>query len=152
VLEFSLREALQLADSDIGPEHLLLGLVDEREGVGASILVNLGADISRVRQVVLMQMADVTSEELDQEAESERRHIVEGLLRGIDEIDDVNRAVRNCPDRISALQVLTSLPFEYTEVQARHVLALRVESLVTNRGQALRDELHNLESKGGDGD
>jgi ATP-dependent Clp protease ATP-binding subunit ClpA len=56
VLELSLREALQLGHSYIGTEHLLLGLVREGEGVGATVLVGLGADQSSVRQRVLLLM------------------------------------------------------------------------------------------------
>jgi hypothetical protein len=52
VLELSLREALQLGHNYIGTEHLLLGLVREGEGVAAQVLVNLGADLARVRQRV----------------------------------------------------------------------------------------------------
>ena len=53
VLELSLREAMQLGHNYIGTEHLLLGLVREGEGVGAQVLVSLGADLSRVRQEVI---------------------------------------------------------------------------------------------------
>ena len=53
VLELALREALQLGHNYIGPEHLLLGLVREGEGVGAQVLVKLGAEPSRVRQEVM---------------------------------------------------------------------------------------------------
>jgi ATP-dependent Clp protease ATP-binding subunit ClpC len=52
VLELSLREALQLNHSYIGTEHILLGLVREGEGVAATVLVGLGADLPRVRQEV----------------------------------------------------------------------------------------------------
>ena len=52
VLELSLREALQLNHSYIGTEHILLGLVREGEGVAATVLVSLGADLSRIRQEV----------------------------------------------------------------------------------------------------
>jgi ATP-dependent Clp protease ATP-binding subunit ClpC len=52
VLELSLREALQLGHNYIGTEHILLGLIREGEGVGALVLVKLGADHSRVRQTV----------------------------------------------------------------------------------------------------
>ncbi len=58
VLVLALQEALQLGDSYISTEHLLLGLVQEGEGVGAQVLVSLGADLSRVRQ----QVADLLSE------------------------------------------------------------------------------------------
>jgi ATP-dependent Clp protease ATP-binding subunit ClpC len=52
VLELALREALQLNHSYIGTEHILLGLVREGEGVAATLLVSLGADLPRVRQEV----------------------------------------------------------------------------------------------------
>ena len=53
VLELSLREALQLGHNYIGPEHMLLGLVREGEGVAATVLQILGADLARVRQQVI---------------------------------------------------------------------------------------------------
>ena len=52
-LELSLREALQLGHNYIGTEHLLLGLVRESEGVAATVLSALGADLARVRATVL---------------------------------------------------------------------------------------------------
>jgi ATP-dependent Clp protease ATP-binding subunit ClpC len=57
VLELALREALQLNHSYIGTEHILLGLVREGEGVAATVLVSLGADLGRVRQEVNKLMA-----------------------------------------------------------------------------------------------
>ena len=57
VLELSLREALQLGHSYIGTEHMLLGLVREGEGVAATVLVSLGADLGRVRQQVIQLMS-----------------------------------------------------------------------------------------------
>ena len=53
VLELSLREALQFGHSYIGTEHILLGLVREGEGVGAQVLVKMGADLSSVRKKVI---------------------------------------------------------------------------------------------------
>jgi ATP-dependent Clp protease ATP-binding subunit ClpC len=53
VLEISLRESLQLGHSYVGTEHLLLGLVQEGNGVGAQILDALGADMTRVRTTVI---------------------------------------------------------------------------------------------------
>src|SRR6202165_5639919 len=57
VLELSLREALQLGHNYIGTEPMLLGLVREGEGVAAQVLVNLGADLSRVRQQVIQLLS-----------------------------------------------------------------------------------------------
>jgi ATP-dependent Clp protease ATP-binding subunit ClpA len=53
VLELSLREALSLKSDYIGTEHLLLGLVTEGMGVGAQILVKLGAPPQAVRAKVI---------------------------------------------------------------------------------------------------
>ncbi|XVU28132.1 ATP-dependent Clp protease ATP-binding subunit [Actinoplanes sp. CA-054009] len=49
VLELSLREALRLGHDHIGPEHLLLGLLREGEGVASQVLVRLGADVQQLR-------------------------------------------------------------------------------------------------------
>jgi ATP-dependent Clp protease ATP-binding subunit ClpA len=53
VLELSLREALQFGHNYIGTEHILLGLIREGEGVAATVLVGLGADLERVRAKVV---------------------------------------------------------------------------------------------------
>jgi len=63
VLELSLREALQLGHSYIGPEHLLLGLVREGDGVAAQVLQDLGADMARVRALVIQLMSGRPGEE-----------------------------------------------------------------------------------------
>lgn len=52
VLEYAMREGLQLGHSYIGTEHLLLGLCREQEGVAAQVLVKLGADLPKVRNQV----------------------------------------------------------------------------------------------------
>ena len=54
VLELS-RSAKRngLATTHTGTEHILLGLVREGEGVGAQVLINLGADLNRIRQAVV---------------------------------------------------------------------------------------------------
>ena len=52
-VELSFREALQLGHSYIGTEHLLLGLLREGEGVAAQVLVEMGADLARMREQVI---------------------------------------------------------------------------------------------------
>jgi ATP-dependent Clp protease ATP-binding subunit ClpC len=46
VLKPALREALQIGHSYIGTEHILLGLIREREDGAAQVLVRLGADLA----------------------------------------------------------------------------------------------------------
>jgi ATP-dependent Clp protease ATP-binding subunit ClpC len=57
VLELSLREAHQLGHDYIGTEHILLGLIREGEGVGAQVLVRMGADLNRFRWQVIRLVA-----------------------------------------------------------------------------------------------
>ncbi|MGJ3508963.1 ATP-dependent Clp protease ATP-binding subunit [Enemella sp. A6] len=63
VLELSLREALQLNHSYIGTEHILLGLIREGEGVASKVLVQLGADQTRVRNQVLQLLSGYQGKE-----------------------------------------------------------------------------------------
>jgi ATP-dependent Clp protease ATP-binding subunit ClpC len=57
VFELAVREAEHLGQQQVEPGHLLLGLVREGEGVAAQILVQLGADLARVRRTVLDLLA-----------------------------------------------------------------------------------------------
>ena len=79
VLELSLREALALGHNYIGTEHILLGLLREGEGVGAQVLVQMGADLPRVRARVLEIVAE--HPESEDVATLRREYETEGLER-----------------------------------------------------------------------
>ena len=49
VLELSLREAIRLHQNFIAPEHLLLGMLREGDGLAARILADHGADFDALR-------------------------------------------------------------------------------------------------------
>ncbi len=53
VLELAAEEARSLGHNYIGTEHLLLGLIREEEGVASQVLLNLGMDLSAVRNKVM---------------------------------------------------------------------------------------------------
>ncbi len=53
VLELALREALSLGNSFIGTEHILLGLIDENEGIAARILLGSDAESEKIRDEVI---------------------------------------------------------------------------------------------------
>jgi hypothetical protein len=53
VLELSLREALSLGHNYIGPEHILLGLAREDEGVAARVLLEFDVDSEKIRGLVI---------------------------------------------------------------------------------------------------
>jgi ATP-dependent Clp protease ATP-binding subunit ClpA len=67
VLELALREALALRKSYIGPEHILLGLIREADGVGAQILARLAAPLPALREKVLVLAAAEPTESTDPE-------------------------------------------------------------------------------------
>ena len=53
VIEYAIEEARTLNHNYVGSEHLLLGLLRERDGVAARALMNLGLKLDEVRQEVL---------------------------------------------------------------------------------------------------
>jgi ATP-dependent Clp protease ATP-binding subunit ClpC len=60
VLELSLRESLSLSHSFIGPEHMLLGLLKEQDGLAARLLLARGPSLNMIRRQVLNRMHAAT--------------------------------------------------------------------------------------------
>lgn len=52
VISYAREEALRLGHDYIGPEHLILGLVREGEGLAVNILVDLGVELQRLRKTI----------------------------------------------------------------------------------------------------
>ncbi len=82
VLELSFREAKALDHSQIGPEHLLLALVREGEGVAAQILTELGVSAARVRQEVSDQLGEVSIPDQLGRSRGRRRRLPFGRRSG----------------------------------------------------------------------
>ena len=57
LLELSLLEARNLNHNYINPEHILLALIKESEGVAYTILSNLGADFDKLRKELLENLS-----------------------------------------------------------------------------------------------
>lgn len=53
VIELAINEGMQMGHNYVGTEHILLGLIEEGEGVAAQVLASLGADVNVVRQRVI---------------------------------------------------------------------------------------------------
>ena len=58
VLRLALSEALRFGHNYIGTEHVLLGLIQEKDGVAAQVLADAGADLRRVRAEVVRLLAE----------------------------------------------------------------------------------------------
>lgn len=61
ILEAALNEARQLGHDYIGTEHILLGLIQDNEGVAAKVLQDLGIDRSKLRTQVIRAMGEVAA-------------------------------------------------------------------------------------------
>src|SRR4028118_939386 len=61
IFETALNEARQLGHNYIGTEHILLGLIQDDEGVAGKVLQNLGIDRQRVRTQVIRAVGEVAA-------------------------------------------------------------------------------------------
>jgi ATP-dependent Clp protease ATP-binding subunit ClpA len=61
VLELSLREAIRLKHDFIAPEHILLGILREGQGLGVQILVEAEVDLARLREQVTRSLRDAAA-------------------------------------------------------------------------------------------
>ena len=64
-----------------------------------------------------------------------RLHLVEGLIRALDLIDEIIALIRGSADRGAARDGLMAAPFEFSEVQATHILDMQLGRL-TRLGRA----------------
>jgi DNA gyrase subunit A len=73
-----------------------------------------------------------------------RAHIVEGLIKALDLIDQIIAAIRASDDRAGARAALIAAPFEFSEVQAEHILDMTLGRLTRLGRQELDAELAEL--------
>ncbi|HEV3328747.1 MAG TPA: DNA gyrase subunit A [Acidimicrobiales bacterium] len=73
-----------------------------------------------------------------------RAHIVEGLLRAIDQLDAVIAAIRGSDDRGAAREALMAEPFSFSEEQAVHILDMTLGRLTRLGRTELDEEMQKL--------
>jgi len=61
IFEQAFKEATQLGHQYIGPEHLLLAITQDREGVAAKVMENLNLDLGYVRTQVIRALGEVAA-------------------------------------------------------------------------------------------
>jgi DNA gyrase subunit A len=74
----------------------------------------------------------------------DRAHIVEGLLKALDMIDAIIALIRGSEDRGTAREGLMAAPFEFTEVQAEHILDMTLGRLTRLGRSQLEEEMAKL--------
>ena len=75
---------------------------------------------------------------------TERAHVVEGLLRAVDMLDEVIALIRSAADRPEARSGLMADPFGFSEVQANHILDTPLGRLTRLGRSELATELDEL--------
>ncbi len=81
--------------------------------------------------------------EFDLRKAEERAHILEGLIKAIDNIDEVIRIIRSSKTVDEAKDKLIAA-LDLSEIQAKAILEMRLQKLVNLEMQKLRDEYEEL--------
>ncbi|MGH9024429.1 MAG: DNA gyrase subunit A, partial [Acidimicrobiia bacterium] len=74
----------------------------------------------------------------------DRAHILEGLLRALDLLDDVINLIRGSADVDEARGGLMAEPFAFSEIQANHILDMPLRRLTGLERRKLAEELEGL--------
>jgi DNA gyrase subunit A len=77
----------------------------------------------------------------------DRAHIVEGLLKALDHIDAIIALIRGSESADAARTALMGQPYEFSEVQASHILDMALRRLAQLEHQRLRDEYAELQQR-----
>ena len=120
VLELSLREAIHFHHDYIGPEHLLLGLLREGEGVAVQAIVRLGTDLNRLRLQVIQLLGQEGEAEGGPAAESEMREGARSRTAVAREfwLTEMQDALAKIADRLTAIERhlgITTRPVESSD-------------------------------------
>lgn len=76
----------------------------------------------------------------------DRSHIVEGLLRALDMLDEVIATIRGSQTAEQARVALMASPFDFSEIQANHILDMPLRRLTGLELQKLNDEYAELQN------
>ncbi|MCB0972014.1 MAG: DNA gyrase subunit A, partial [Acidimicrobiales bacterium] len=74
----------------------------------------------------------------------ERAHIVEGLLKALDLIDEIIATIRASADKDAARTALQAEPFSFSEVQAEYILDMQLHRLTRLGRSQLEEEMEQL--------
>jgi ATP-dependent Clp protease ATP-binding subunit ClpA len=149
VLELSLREAQRLGHNYIGTEHILLGLIREGEGVGAQVLMDLGADLTRVREKVTQLLHESRGDEpgalqvqrpgpIRPIEIAERLDLIAGRLAAIErrlgiQPEPVPRELRELDAEIAAVRREKEIAIDAQDFETASVLRDKDDELVAQR-------------------
>jgi DNA gyrase subunit A len=85
--------------------------------------------------------------EFDLEKAKDRAHVLEGLLKAIDMLDEVIKTIRGAPSADEAKTKLMAKPFGLTERQAQAVLDMQLRRLAALERKKIEDEYKELKKE-----
>ena len=123
--------------------------MQETFGVNMLALVNGRPQVLSLREMLyhyIGHQKDVVTRRTryDLDKALQRAHILEGLLKALDYIDEIVRIIRTCKDTSIARQALME-KYGFTEKQAQAILDMRLGRLTGLEGERLQEEYEELE-------
>jgi DNA gyrase subunit A len=115
----------------------MLALVD-RQPRTVSLKRMLESFIGHRREVIRRRS------EFDLEKARERAHILEGLLKALDNLDEVIKTIRRSPSADEAKQRLMKAPFKLSDRQAQAVLDMQLRRLARLEREKIQTEYREL--------
>jgi hypothetical protein len=133
VLELGLRETLKLGHDYVGPEHILLGLVRENEGVAARVLLDLGTTGDSIREEVLRGFETLHKPESAARRAQENAPDQDLVVDGTDDVADAEK--KAVEERIEAVPTHPDHPATFDELGRERLAAVIAERIRRARGE-----------------
>lgn len=124
ILAFSREEATRLASTSVGPEHLLLGILREKEGIVIDLLHRLNVDIPRIKEELEQRVRANTP------AVSDNKNIVNDIILN----DQASNILR--------LAVLEARIQQTSVVDTQHVLLAILHDQIDNGAKIVLEANH----------
>jgi ATP-dependent Clp protease ATP-binding subunit ClpA len=126
VLELSADEGRRLGQDYIGPEHILLGLIREGEGIASGVLESLGVQVDRVRAEVKLLLRDKAMPEILDETVIDERVIRFNLSSDA--------------EMVIAQAVVEARGWRQSEIKMEHLFLALLRSSETRAGLILKQQ------------
>ncbi|HZN13652.1 MAG TPA: DNA gyrase subunit A [Acidimicrobiales bacterium] len=138
--------------------HVVLNNLFKQTGLQTSFGVNMVAlvdgvprtlNLVQALQAYIQHQVDVITRrsQFRLEKAKDRAHILEGLIKALDKIDAIIKLIRASEDRAAARDALMAKPFTFSEIQANHILDMRLVMLTRLNGAELKDELKEKQAE-----
>jgi hypothetical protein len=158
IMERALQLSWAQAEGDIGTEHLLQALLERNDDTVENVLAELDVTPQEVMlrvDAAVAERGDLMNPVLVSPGPSalalargsdrvRRLEVLEGVLWGIDHLEEVVELLRGSANRRVAREALMAPPYELSQNEATGVLDLSVESVTADRRKQVIEEVEML--------